>query len=163
MKNPRLPFAAVVAATALNLTAACAAPAAEDPFLWLEEAHSERSMNWVKAQNAKTDGVLVADPRFKSLFRDAKQIVEAGDRIPEPSIIAGQVFNFWQDADHVHGIWRQTSRADFQRPAPNWRTVIDLDALSSRQMPTGSGRGRSAANPRSGAASSTCRTGARTR
>ncbi len=130
MKNPRLPFAAVVAATALNLTAACAAPAAEDPFLWLEEAHSERSMNWVKAQNAKTDGVLVADPRFKSLFRDAKQIVEAGDRIPEPSIIAGQVFNFWQDADHVHGIWRQTSRADFQRPAPNWRTVIDLDALS---------------------------------
>ncbi len=129
MKNPRL-LIAVVASTALNLTAA-AAPATEDPFLWLEEAHSDRSMNWVKAENAKTDGVLAADPRFKSLFRDAKQIVEAQDRIPEPAIIAGRVFNFWQDADHVHGIWRQTSQADFQRPAPNWRTVIDLDALST--------------------------------
>src|ERR1700733_14145795 len=80
-----------------------AAPPPDDPFLWLEEAHSERSMDWVKAENAKTDGVLEQDPRFKVLFQDAKVIVEAKDRIPEPTIIAGRVFNFWQDGEHAHG------------------------------------------------------------
>ena len=110
-----------------------AAPPADDPFIWLEDAHSERAMTWVKAENAKTDSVLESDPHFKALFRDAKIIVEAKDRIPEPMSLAGQVFNFWQDADHAHGIWRQTSTADFQGAAPNWRTVIDLDALSKAE------------------------------
>jgi len=110
-----------------------AAPPADDPFIWLEQAHSERAMTWVKAENAKTDGVLESDPHFKALFHDAKIIVEAKDRIPEPLGLAGQVFNFWQDADHAHGIWRQTSAADFQGAAPNWRTVIDLDALSKAE------------------------------
>jgi prolyl oligopeptidase len=110
-----------------------ATPAKEDPFIWLEEAHSERAMNWVKAENAKTDAVLERDPRFKTLFHDAKVILEAKDRIPEPAIIAGQVLNFWQDADHSHGIWRQTSQTDFQSETPNWRTVIDLDALSKSE------------------------------
>jgi prolyl oligopeptidase len=105
----------------------------DDPFIWLEEVHSERAMNWVKAENAKTDGVLERDPRFEQLFRDAKVIAEAKDRIPEPSVLAGQIFNFWQDADHAHGIWRVTSQADFQTAAPQWRTVIDLDALSKAE------------------------------
>ena len=90
-----------------------AAPPADDPFIWLEDAHGERAMNWVKAENAKTDAVLEQDPRFKALFQDAKVILEAKDRIPEPSVIAGRVFNFWQDADHAHGIWRETSQTDF--------------------------------------------------
>ncbi len=90
-------------------------------------------MNWVKSENAKTDGVLEQDSRFKTLFHDAKLIVEAKDRIPEPAIVGGQVFNFWQDAEHSHGIWRQTGQADFLSAAPNWRTVIDLDALSKSE------------------------------
>lgn len=116
---------------ALNVSVAAAPPAGgEDPFLWLEQAHGERAMQWVKAENIKTDAALGRDPRFKALFHDAKVILEAKDRIPEPSVIAGQIFNFWQDADHPHGMWRQTSQAEYQSTAPNWRTVIDLDALS---------------------------------
>ena len=117
----------------LKALGATPSPPAEDPFLWLEDAHGERAMNWVKTENAKTDGVLERDPRFEPLFHQAKVILEAKDRIPEPSVIAGQVYNFWQDADHTHGIWRQTSAADFQNTAPNWRTAIDLDALSKSE------------------------------
>ena len=120
----------------LALSAAFAAtPSFEkaDPFLWLEQAHGERAMRWVRAENLKTDAVLERDPRFKPLFGDAKVILEAKDRIPQPSIIAGRIFNFWQDADHTHGIWRQTSQADFQNAAPNWQTTIDLDALSNSE------------------------------
>jgi prolyl oligopeptidase len=126
-------LAAVGFSAALNASLAAAPPTGADPFLWLEQAHGERAMNWVKAENVKTDAVLERDPRFQALFHDAKVILEAKDRIPEPSVIAGQIFNFWQDADHTHGIWRQTSQADFQSDAPKWRTVIDLDALSKSE------------------------------
>jgi prolyl oligopeptidase len=113
--------------------AAVPSPTVDDPFLWLEQAHGARAMQWVKAENVKTDAVLERDPRFKTLFNDAKVILEAKDRIPEPSVVAGQILNFWQDADHTHGIWRQSSQADYQSAAPNWRTVIDLDALSKSE------------------------------
>ncbi len=120
-------------ATGTANAAGTPAASATDPFLWLEQAHSERSMRWVKAENAKTDAVLERDARFKGLFHDAKVILEAKDRIPEPEVLAGQIFNFWQDADHAHGIWRQTGKVDYQSAAPNWRTVIDLDALSKSE------------------------------
>jgi prolyl oligopeptidase len=125
----------LLAGSSLALLGLAATPpsSATDRFLWLEQAHGERAMQWVKAENIKTDAVLERDPRFESLFHDAKVILEAKDRISEPSVIAGQIFNFWQDADHTHGIWRQTSLADYQGAAPNWRTVIDLDALSKSE------------------------------
>jgi prolyl oligopeptidase len=132
MKNHLL-LAGLSFGLALSAASAAPEPVATDPFIWLEEAHGERAMNWVKAENAKTDAVLERDPRFASLFHDAKVILEAKDRIPEPALIAGQIFNFWQDAGHTHGIWRQTSLADFQSAAPDWRTVIDLDALSKSE------------------------------
>jgi prolyl oligopeptidase len=106
---------------------------ADDPFIWLEQAHSARAMLWVEAENAKTSEALERNPVFHDLFNEARLIAEAQDRIPEPSIVANQVFNFWQDAEHEHGIWRETSRRDFETAAPHWRTVLDLDALSKSQ------------------------------
>jgi prolyl oligopeptidase len=135
MKNPPLGF---LAATALTATTALAAAAlaqapAEDPFIWLEQAHSARAMVWVEAENAKTSAALESNPLFHTLFSDARVIAEAQDRIPEPSIISGRIFNFWQDAEHEHGIWRHASQPDFQAPSPQWRTVLDLDALSKSE------------------------------
>jgi prolyl oligopeptidase len=43
------------------------------------------------------------------------------------------VYNFWQDAQHVRGLWRRTSLADYQRPAPAWTAVLDLDALAKSE------------------------------
>jgi prolyl oligopeptidase len=126
-------FAGLSFSTALTVSLAASPATGADPFLWLEQAHGERAMKWVKAENVKTDAVLERDPRFQALFHNAKVILEAKDRIPEPSVLAGRIFNFWQDADHTHGIWRQTSETDFQSDAPNWRTVIDLDALSKSE------------------------------
>jgi prolyl oligopeptidase len=107
--------------------------ASDDPFLWLEDAHGARAMAWVEAENAKTTAVIEGDPRFEALYNDAKIIAQAKDRIPEPNILGGRVFNLWQDADHQHGIWRQTSLPDFKSDSPNWHTVLDLDALSKTE------------------------------
>jgi prolyl oligopeptidase len=129
---------AIVAAVMMVTTRAAAGPdtdpsAAEDPFAWLEEVDGARAMAWVRAENTKTASVLDEDPRYPVFFKEALAIAEAKDRIPEPSIIGGQVLNFWQDAQHVRGIWRRTSVTNYLKLAPAWTTVLDLDALAAAE------------------------------
>ena len=110
-----------------------AAAESSDPFLWLEDAHGERAMDWVKRENARTAAVLEADERFPRLQAEALKIAQAADRIPTPEFIGGKIYNYWQDADHVRGLWRRTSLADYAKPAPKWTTVLDLDALAKAE------------------------------
>jgi prolyl oligopeptidase len=121
---------AVIAAAML-----CPAVAAEkpDPYLWLEQVNSPRAMAWVRAENTKTVAVLEKDPRYAGLYRDALAIAEAKDRIPAPTQLDGSIFNFWQDAEHVRGIWRRTGLESYRSPAPQWTTVLDLDALAATE------------------------------
>jgi prolyl oligopeptidase len=121
---------AIVSATA---AAADSAAAREDPFVWLEQVDGERAMTWVQAENAKTAAVLEQDPRYPGLFKEALEIAEAKDRIPVPQQIGGRIFNRWQDADHVRGIWRRTSLADYRKAAPAWTTILDLDTLAAAE------------------------------
>ncbi len=109
------------------------ASAAEDPFLWLEDVNGPRAMAWVKAENAKTLAVLENDPHFAGFYSDALQLAEAKDRIPVPSFVRNQIYNYWQDESHVRGIWRRTTLDDFSQAEPAWETVLDLDALSAAE------------------------------
>jgi prolyl oligopeptidase len=117
-----LPFILVASATA--------ADTASDPYVWLEEVNSPKAMDWVKKENDKTTAVLEKDPRYAGLYKDALTIAEAKDRIPFPSSLDGAIYNFWQDADHVRGIWRKTTLESYRSAAPNWTTVLDVDALA---------------------------------
>lgn len=104
-----------------------------DTFLWLEQVDGARAMEWVRAENAKTAAVLENDPRYPGLFKQALEIAEAKDRIPEPHFIGGRILNAWQDADHVRGVWRRTTLEDYRKPAPAWKTVLDLDVLATAE------------------------------
>ena len=108
-----------------------AADPADDPYIWLEQVSSPQSQAWVETENKRTLGLLESDPRFAQLNADALRILEATDRIPMPNQINGQITNFWQDATHVHGLWRTTSPANYLTAQPQWRTLLDLDALSA--------------------------------
>ena len=46
------------AAGAASDAEASAVAASDDPFIWLEQVDSTRAMDWVRAENAKTAGVL---------------------------------------------------------------------------------------------------------
>lgn len=111
------------------------APAADptDPYIWLEDVSSARSMDWVKAENARTLNVLEKDPRFEVYYADALKIAEAKDRIPAPGFIGDDIYNFWQDPDHVRGILRRTTFESYQSATPQWTTVLDIDALSKAE------------------------------
>jgi prolyl oligopeptidase len=131
------------------LFAAAAAQTSDpaDPYIWLEDAHGARAMDWVKAENAKTSAALDGDALYQQLFGEAKTIAESQDRIPQPGLLHGAIYNFWQDAEHVHGIWRKTSLADYRTPAPHWQTVIDLDALSKAENANWFWKGARCAEP----------------
>ncbi|MGH7488965.1 MAG: S9 family peptidase, partial [bacterium] len=100
--------------------AAAGTAAAEDPYLWLEQVDSPRAMDWVRAENAKTAGVLEQDAHYAPMYKDALTIAQAQDRIPQPRIVGGQIYNFWQDKSHAHGLWRRTTLQDYQRANPAW-------------------------------------------
>ncbi|GAC1566837.1 MAG: prolyl oligopeptidase family protein [Vulcanimicrobiaceae bacterium] len=123
----------VATATAQTATATATAQGATDPYLWLESVDSPRAMQWVNAENAKTLGVLQADPGFAPAYAQALALGEAKDRIPAPEFLANRIYNFWQDASHVRGIWRRTTLADYAIAAPAWETVLDLDALAKSE------------------------------
>ncbi|HEV2677816.1 MAG TPA: prolyl oligopeptidase family serine peptidase [Aliidongia sp.] len=113
--------------------AATPTPDPADPYIWLEDVSSPRVDAWVKAENAKTVGVLEQDVRFKTLYDQALEIAEAKDRIPTPRFLDGAVYNFWQDADHVRGVWRKTNLAEYRKPDPAWTTVLDLDQFAKTE------------------------------
>ena len=41
--------------------------------------------------------------------------------------------NFWQDANHVRGIWRTTSVESYGTAEPVWETILDIDALAASE------------------------------
>ena len=101
-----------------------------DPYIWLEEVSSPRSMAWVEHQNEITTNRLEADPRYARNYAAALEIAGAKDRIPEPEFVHGEIYNFWQDEDHLRGIWRKTTLDDYTSQQPHWTTVLDIDALN---------------------------------
>ena len=141
-------LAALLASTSLTSVAMAQTPAASssshatgfatsdatDPYLWLEEVEGERAMEWVKAHNARTFAVLQGDPRYDTLHQQALDIVQARDRIPGVGFNRdGTLSNFWQDADHVRGVWRQTTVDSFRTAEPQWETILDIDALAAAE------------------------------
>lgn len=108
----------------------------DDPFIWLEEVESPRALDWAKAQNARSLGVLESDPRYAGLHEAALKIVDATDRIPTPAFRAGMIYNFWQDPAHVQGLWRRTTLQSYETSSPDWETVLDVDALSKAEGKT---------------------------
>ncbi len=122
-------WAAVCVAGLGSPVSAQAVAEAPDPYLWLEDVSSPRAMAWVEAENARSLAVLQGDPHYAAFYAAALKIAEATDRIALPNQIGGQITNLWQDAAHVHGVWRMTSPADYEKHAPAWQTLLDLDAL----------------------------------
>jgi len=103
-----------------------------DKYKWLEDVSSERSMTWVKAENARTKAVLEADPRYAEYLQQATAIAEDPRRLASPDINGHDIYNFWQDATHKQGILRRTTIEDYKSAEPHWHTVLDYDALSAQ-------------------------------
>jgi prolyl oligopeptidase len=119
--------AAAMAAIAGGSLAGGNPPSDHDPYLWLSDIEGARALGWVKAQNAKSDAELKSDPNYAKDRDLILASLNADDRIPDPQLDHEWVFNFWQDAEHVRGVWRRAPIADYAKPDPNWQVLFDVD------------------------------------
>ncbi len=104
---------------------------ASDPYLFLEGVEDPAALDAVRAWNERTLTSLQSDPRYAELEAEALSIVNASDKIAYGQYRAGMVYNFWQDATHVKGLLRRTTLESYLTQAPEWETLLSIDALAS--------------------------------
>ncbi|HEY2070311.1 MAG TPA: prolyl oligopeptidase family serine peptidase [Rhizomicrobium sp.] len=132
MRFGGLILGAVAAGALVSLAlAAELTPDSPDPFLWLADIHGAKPLAWAKQQNDKTFARLRTDPEYRRDYNTILKVLDANDRIAEGQLDHGDVFNFWQDAHHVRGLWRKTTIADYRNADPHWQTLLDIDKLDA--------------------------------
>ena len=111
---------------------AMAAPLSQtDPNLYLEQIDGARALAKVKGWNAATLDVLEKRPGFAAYRAKALALLSTNQKIAEPDQVLGnKVLNFWQDEQHPRGIWRVSPLTAFAAGQPQWRTLLDIDAMS---------------------------------
>ena len=104
-----------------------------DPFLWLEDIHSDRALRWVRSQNETTLAELKGDPAYSQTRAAADQILNFKDTIPRDQIVGGKVYSFVQTPTHPRGIWRRSSLEAYKTGSAIWETLLDLDSIREKQ------------------------------
>jgi prolyl oligopeptidase len=102
----------------------------DDPFLWLEEIEGERALDWAREWNRRTVEELEGVPEFREVFDRGLAILNSRERIAVPDLQGERVYNFWQDAEHVRGVWRRTTLDGYLTAEPDWEVLLDLDELA---------------------------------
>jgi len=116
---------------ALMLAAGPSAAQQTDEFAWLEEIEGTKALDWARARNTEALAFFQADSRYETLKTEAEDILQSTDRIPYFTRRGVWLYNFWQDKDHVRGIWRRTTLEEYRKPSPNWETMLDVDTLGA--------------------------------
>ena len=133
----RLCSAFFVSSLALVSVTTIAAPVVSatqtDPYLWLEDIDSARSLKWVQQQNDITKNRLAKLPDYAGLYNDALKILTSSSRIPEVEQHGGYFYNLWQDQEHPRGLYRRTTLAELSKPDTQWEALLDIDALSKAE------------------------------
>jgi prolyl oligopeptidase len=127
----RLALLAVLGAGLLPLTSMSQDD--DDPHRWLEDVQGERALDWVRAQNARSEAQLTAWPGFEALRGGIREVLDSQDQIPYPQRRDAWLYNLWRDAANPRGLWRRTTLDEYRKPAPRWETVLDVDALGKAE------------------------------
>src|SRR5215471_10690541 len=105
----------------------------QDPYRWLEDVTGTKALDWVRARNEVTLAALSGGARFASLRAEAREVLDADDRIPFALRRGDYLYNFWQDAEHPRGLWRRTTLEEYRTERPAWESVLDVDALAEAE------------------------------
>ena len=107
------------------------APALET-HLWLEEVEGEDALAKVREWNAASAAIL-QDESYEALNASLLDVYNSPEKIPYVSYRAGLAHNFWQDENHVRGIWRATTLDSYASETTEWDTILDFDALAESE------------------------------
>ncbi len=108
------------------------AEAQNDPYQYLEEVDGKKALEFVDNHNKKSFEKLSNSPYYQDIYNKSLAVYNSAERIVTPSIYGAYVYNFWQDKEHVRGIWRRTEKTSYVSGNPSWETLLDLDVMSAR-------------------------------
>jgi prolyl oligopeptidase len=123
------------AAATKSTTTSSGGGVSDDPYIWLEDVESEESLSFARQANDKCLEAL-GDPEKGPSYDRILAVLESKDRIPHVSShgydTSGErvFFNFWKDEKNPKGLWRSTSETSYKTESPEWKTVLDVDALA---------------------------------
>lgn len=104
-----------------------------DPYLWLEETSGKDALHWVEQRNQAALTQLKSDPLYQSDYDAVLSILDSPDRIPAAGLHGEWAFNFWQDEEHVRGLWRRTAISSYRTASPRWEVLLDIDKLAAEE------------------------------
>ena len=104
-----------------------------EDFLYLEESQARRRSPSRVLTTRSPRSSSRPSPGFQTLQDRLFSIYSSKERIPSPRIQNDSLRNFWTDAEHPRGLWRQTTLADYKKPKPTWTTLLDIDALGKAE------------------------------
>ncbi|WP_343855434.1 prolyl oligopeptidase family serine peptidase [Rhodanobacter soli] len=113
--------------------APAATPTSDDPFLWLEDIHGARALDWVKQQNTATAKQFVDNAEFTRTRDSILEVLDSEARIPYVNRMGSHLYNFWRDKAHPRGVWRRTTLAEYRKAEPAWEVLLDIDALNKAE------------------------------
>ncbi len=105
---------------------------AQDPFQYLEEVDGTKALEFVNQQNQLSFEILSKRPEYDQVYNKSLEIYNSKDRIEIPTVYAKYIYNFWQDPQHIRGIWRRTSANKYISGKPDWETILDLDEMQKK-------------------------------
>ena len=107
--------------------------APKDDFLWLEDIHGARPMEWVKRQNALTADRFATGESFMQDRERILEVLDSDEHIPYVNRMGSYLYNFWRDKAHPRGVWRRTTLAEYRKVSPAWEVLLDIDALNQAE------------------------------
>ena len=129
------PPQSVASAPAAASSVAIAAPpeSSDEDFAYLEEVSGDRALAFAREHDAISEKQLAGNAGFAALEKRIFAIYSSKDKIPSPSVHGNRLRNFWTDAEHPRGLWRETTVADYRNAQPKWTTLLDIDALGKAE------------------------------
>ena len=105
-----------------------------DPYQWLEEIQSERSLGWVKKENRKSESKLTQSQTYTTIYESTLKRLDSDKKVTTPHFIhEDKIYNFWTDKENRRGILRRCSYQQMTANQSNWETVIDIDQLGKKE------------------------------
>lgn len=95
---------------------------------FLRSTYSPDALEWATQRSTTT----VARYQDSALEQRILAALDTDAKIPIPRRRGELLFNFWRDASNPRGVWRTTTLGSYLGE-PEWRVLIDVDALAAEE------------------------------
>ena len=108
------------------------APAAADPFQWLEAPYDPQALAWAARETVRSQAAIAAMPERAAIAAELTTLLEAGDPPPQYALLGPVILKFQRSTRHPHGVMSVARREANGGPGA-WRDVLDIDALRAAE------------------------------